>query len=733
MASFSIMTDVPNPVFDSNGDPFSGAVLKAFLPGGTTSTSIAIDEDGGSPQASITYNAQGKLEVSGNEILPFIDRKHKWGIFANAADATANTPFYQGPYDDVPKPTDENDLNNRVDRTNPDTLAIAIADATLLVGDVLHVKDRGNVFWEVVTKGTTPLVDLPDTFGVVASTGNTNLAIALRVDGWLDAASYGFIPSGNNTAALRQALLDYGYVLVQQSGVYETDSTIDLRFKKSLYLSNNVTIRRTTALSATADPVFFVRGSFSAIVGEGRDKTAIETENKCPDGVVKLGFEDMVTVPTGNVEKCRLNGFTMRGPTAFGQTSGAIDVGLHIPSPELATFFNYYHSLNDLSVENVNVGYWFRGWANGIRAAWLYGVNIGNTSLAPAAMIHYNGPLDGMITDTFLNVSPDTTGLLVDKLDNTANGSPQVMVPQSNSFKGIITEQGGAAALTLDVKDSLRSYFEIRDNSSLGFSVHNDFFTDNNILLAGQSAGFPSTKVTELFCRGNAFFGVNKNSVDISQTGIQLVDLGSSGFTSEQQNALLLNRKITSGDILQLRKDGTVAGSLGEAAADLYIQNVGSGLRFSGNSNEIFPCDATGGVRDNLIAWGATFSRFTEFFATNNVINTSDEREKEFQGDFSAKEKAVALKLKSLLAKFKWNDSIEREEKGGKKARIHIGIGAQSLGKAFVEEGLNPGDYAMFCYDEWDEEITDGIVTVEAGNRYSVRLEQVNSFIIAHM
>jgi hypothetical protein len=101
MATWTVMADVPNPLFDSNGDPFSGAVLKAFLPGTTTGTSIAIDTSGSSPQASITYNAQGKLEVTGNEILPHIDRTHKWGIFANAVDAAANTPFYMGPFDNV--------------------------------------------------------------------------------------------------------------------------------------------------------------------------------------------------------------------------------------------------------------------------------------------------------------------------------------------------------------------------------------------------------------------------------------------------------------------------------------------------------------------------------------------------------------------------------------------------------------------------------------------------------
>jgi len=154
MANFSIMADVPNPVFDSNGNPFSGAVLKAFLPGTTTSTSIAIDEDGGSPQASITYNAQGKLEVTGNEILPYIDRKIKWGIFANAVDAAANTPFYMGPFDDVPRPFD----NNSAARLNPATLAIWQADTSAQADDVLNIKERsagnGNQFFADVITGT---------------------------------------------------------------------------------------------------------------------------------------------------------------------------------------------------------------------------------------------------------------------------------------------------------------------------------------------------------------------------------------------------------------------------------------------------------------------------------------------------------------------------------------------------------------------------------------------------
>lgn len=154
MASWSVMSDVPNPLIDGNGDPFSGAVLKAYLPGTTTSTSIAIDSSGTSPQTSITANSEGKWEVSGNEILPYIDRKHKWGIFADATDALANSPFYMGPFDNV-------NLVLGSDRTGNTflTKVTAIASA-LAIGATVQTLgyddagDGGAGLYEVVAAGT---------------------------------------------------------------------------------------------------------------------------------------------------------------------------------------------------------------------------------------------------------------------------------------------------------------------------------------------------------------------------------------------------------------------------------------------------------------------------------------------------------------------------------------------------------------------------------------------------
>lgn len=192
---------VPNPLFDANGDPYSGAVLKAYLPGTTTSTSIAIDSSGSSPQTSITYNAEGKLEVSGNEIEAYIDRKHKYGIFANATDAAANTPFYMGPFDNVEQTANSSDTVKTFA-----TLAAAVAATTIEDGDTLNIAERtsgngGGAMWDVVLSSTVT----ENTYDVVQCTGVGTLSLVLRVEDFINAKAAGmeFDGSTDDTLALQ--------------------------------------------------------------------------------------------------------------------------------------------------------------------------------------------------------------------------------------------------------------------------------------------------------------------------------------------------------------------------------------------------------------------------------------------------------------------------------------------------------------------------------------------------
>jgi len=155
--SWSILAGLPTVLFDANGDPYSGAVLKAYLSGTTTSTSLAIDSAGSSPQTSITYNAEGKLEVSGNEIQAYIDSECKWGIFANATDAAASTPFYMGPFDTVPQLSAQTSTDATIQTFVTKAAATA---ATLTAGQAVQTLgyaaagDGGAALYEVVAAGT---------------------------------------------------------------------------------------------------------------------------------------------------------------------------------------------------------------------------------------------------------------------------------------------------------------------------------------------------------------------------------------------------------------------------------------------------------------------------------------------------------------------------------------------------------------------------------------------------
>jgi len=155
-------------------------------------------------------------------------------------------------------------------------------------------------------------------------------------------------------------------------------------------------------------------------------------------------------------------------------------------------------------------------------------------------------------------------------------------------------------------------------------------------------------------------------------------------------------------------------------------------------------------ITDNVWRVGSASKRWSEIFAANATINTSDAREKQQIRDLSKSEKRVAVALKSQIRAFKWNDSVKKKGDG---ARIHFGAIAQEVEDAFRAEGLDPEDYSLLCYDEWEEtpeviesyeaEYDDsGKITKEAGrkiiqeyepagNRYGVRYEELFAFIIS--
>ena len=142
---------------------------------------------------------------------------------------------------------------------------------------------------------------------------------------------------------------------------------------------------------------------------------------------------------------------------------------------------------------------------------------------------------------------------------------------------------------------------------------------------------------------------------------------------------------------------------------------------------------------DNLITLGASSNRWSEVFSTTGTINTSDQNQKQQIRDLSAAEKAVATSLKGLIKAFKWNDAVEAK---GDAARTHVGVIAQEVEQAFVQNGLDANEYAVFCRDVWYVK-DDEIALPDENDQYpkdavrherlGVRYDQLLAFMISSL
>jgi len=158
-------------------------------------------------------------------------------------------------------------------------------------------------------------------------------------------------------------------------------------------------------------------------------------------------------------------------------------------------------------------------------------------------------------------------------------------------------------------------------------------------------------------------------------------------------------------------------------------------------------------IPDNKTNLGSSSTRWKQLFAGTTSISTSDINLKTEIVDLNEAEKRVAVACKGLVKKFKFKDAVAEK---GDKARFHVGVIAQQVEQAFIDEGLNGWDYGILCKDDsWsgkakptgsnpmgaelnlDHEPTDNdLELVDAdgftkSTKYSVRYEELFAFIIS--
>jgi hypothetical protein len=233
----------------------------------------------------------------------------------------------------------------------------------------------------------------------------------------------------------------------------------------------------------------------------------------------------------------------------------------------------------------------------------------------------------------------------------------------------------------------------------------------------------------------------NECTTEDNQTinGTLDVTAGDTSDWTRNSNALALRFKYNTAT------DGVFIGSPDPSEFQVST-NGGSPLLVVQSTNSTRP-----GANNAYSLGNGTF-RWTEVFATNGTINTSDERQKQDIEALSDAEQRVAVALKGLVKRFRWKSAVEKK---GDDARIHVGVIAQEVIAAFQAEGLDPFRYGIVCHDEWEDQYEDVYedlpvldsddnptgkttltvvgkeISIPAGNSYGVRYEQLLTFIIS--
>ena len=171
------------------------------------------------------------------------------------------------------------------------------------------------------------------------------------------------------------------------------------------------------------------------------------------------------------------------------------------------------------------------------------------------------------------------------------------------------------------------------------------------------------------------------------------------------------------GDIIWFRKAGAVVGSI--KTFNNTVQYGGAGAAIYLDTAAFLPAN-TGGRTHNTIAIGSGTYKFTDIYATNGTIQTSDQNEKQQIASLTDAEITAAKAISKLFKTFKWNDAVTEK---GDAARTHTGVIAQEVEQAVTDAGLDAGDYAFFISTTWWETQTE-VPAVEADEENGVEAKE---------
>jgi len=484
------------------------------------------------------------------------------------------------------------------------------------------------------------------------------------------------------------------------------------------------------------------------IFGQGKD-TIIKTTATI-NGVIKISATDPNTDITRfffgvNIQKLRFNGPARYSLPAAGTglfingCQGTIlqnvffygwDNAARFYNSDLITIANSQFQANNTGITTFQGGFAVGGQANSFT---VYGCWINNNTTWG---IEYQGGLKPTIFGN--NFSSNGTSI---NLGNTSLSGATVQCPtvHSNYFEGDNSNNiilGGSAGI---VKGGLvtANNFLVKTgrtvincaNVDLNSGTAGPLVINNNSMFPEDGVG-PIVEITQATTSAATRANYNNDAVVIKATATGKTPVATlTTFSPNKTNGDFISSFAINGlnssdaNINYSAQDvAIINGAAGSETAQWILYGYNSGTnagRLSVNGLNVLP------GADNTQNLGSASLRWATVFAVTPSINTSDEREKQDIKDLSEAERQVAIAIKGLIKSFKFKDAVALK---GDKARIHVGVIAQQVAEAFKIVGLNPDDYALFCYDEWEDDVISG---VKAGNRYGIRYDELLAFVIS--